>query len=164
MACIPIKVSIAGKPGILCGGIRDVPVATLGSFRLCHCRNAPPGVSREDWVGTHWNGGGWGVGTQGGWGDIRDVLEERKGGVGRDPPPPMVPPTPAPKAPENFFKGKSSCAKGTEEKFCLKRWKGRRGSEKGWGGGGSRGGGAPPIIVSRSNTSLGYLLFALMCA
>ena len=83
----------------------------------------------------------------------RDVLEERCGEVGgggrfgRTPLPPMVPPTPAPKAPENVFTLKSSCAKGTEENFA---------SNSGRGGGGGVQKGAdppPPLVVSRSNKS-----------
>ena len=41
----------------------------------------------------------------------------------------MVPPTPAPKAPENILKAKSSCAKGTEENFTPN-------NARGGGGGG----------------------------
>ena len=58
----------------------------------------------------------------------------------------MVPLTPAPKAPEISFKVKSSCTKGTEEKFASNGGRG--------GGGGVQGGGLPPMVVSRSNTSL----------
>ena len=57
----------------------------------------------------------------------------------------MVPTTPAPK---NFFKLKSSCAKGAEKNDASNRGRGR-------GGEGAPGGGVPPMVVSHSNTSLG---------
>ena len=92
-----------------------------------------------------WRGVCWG-------GVVRDVLEERRWRGGRvgSPPPPMVPPGPAPKALENIFKLKSSCAKSAEENFASNSGRGGEG-----GRGGPGGGGAPPMVVSCCNTSLG---------
>ena len=51
----------------------------------------------------------------------------------------MDPPNPAPKALETIFKLKSACAKGMEENFCFKQWKGRRGGGPGAGSSSSYG-------------------------
>ena len=82
---------------------------------------------------------------EGGWGRVRDVLEGRGGLVGRTPPPPMVPPTPAPKAPQKILpptvEGEEAVGRGSEVE--------RKGGPVAGGGGG------PPLVVSRSHTSRG---------
>ena len=66
----------------------------------------------------------------------------------------MVPPTPAPKAPQKIVKVKTSCVKGAEEKFASNSGRGGGGGARGLGGLGDLvGGPPPPMVASRSNTS-----------
>ena len=112
----------------------------------------PPPTWRPKWAGVYRKRGG--------------------GGVGRTPPPPMAPATPAPKAPEKSSELKSSCAKGAEENFASNSGRGGGGGGPGrgdplliwlsavlvhpWSAGGLKGSACAPLVFPGLHTALGF--------